>query len=505
MVFSIFLFLVLVFVRVYTSSVPPMTTFVDQIDKLVPDDKKREFTAGFFRDPKNLEILNEQVEEDFLRVQNALIYIWDTCLEITYTPPDPDPLEICNEKLGFYFICSVDDFKLENFVEELATYLKLYIDYQEKGYIIGGGKSIGEIVDTMIGSLKMLNPKNWNKEFFAKLRKAFKNEDYQKVDETENLDDTNDKNVDDNPFSDLPIATVVDEIDKLIPNDRKKNFIVKFFKDPKNLEILNKAVKNDFENVQSAFIEIWNTCFVFSCDAPCDESIIMEIRNERLGFYDECTEEFTLENYIRDLAAYLQIYNDFYKKGYIKENGKTIGEMVDPMIKSLKELNQENWDKEFFAKLQKAFNNEDYQSGENSENPDDAGNNNGGKDENQGKGEGNNDEKPDDTGNKDNSKKDEKQGKNGGNKDENPDDTCTKEDSKKDDNIDNGGGNNDEKNKSADDTSNKEGGIDKDVGNANGNTGNGLWYLLVILLILAVIGAVAFIFLRNKKQALPIA
>jgi hypothetical protein len=450
MVFSIFLFLALVFIRVYTSSVSPMASFVNRINALVPNEQRRDFTAEFFRDPKNLEILNKTIKNDFLNVRRVLKYIHRSCFLFRYNPPEPDPLEVRNDELLSHFQSSVHDFKLENFVGDLAAFLETYNDYSQKGYITEGKKSIVEIFDLMISSLEKLNPNRWNKKFFAKLQKAFKNEDYQTGDETEKADDTNDKNDGVETFSDLPIAIVVDEIDKLITKDHKKNFIVEFFKDLKNLEILNQAVKNDFPNVQNVLINIWNTCLRFNAVAPSGDVILSDARLKKLHFDQDCgADEFTVENYIRDLEAFLEIYNYYLKNGKIKEGLKSIDEMVDPMIKSLKYLNPDNWDKEFFAKLQKAFNNEDYRTET---------------------------KKVDGTSKKDEIKKDENSngGENEDAKSKNPNDTGNKDDSKKDENKDNGGG-------------------------------NDLFYILaMILLILAVIGAVVFFVLRHRKQALPI-
>jgi hypothetical protein len=192
MVFSFFLFLVLVFVIVHASSVSSIATCVEEIDGLVPDAQKKPFIVKFFKDPKNLEILNEAVKNDVPRVQNIFIEIWNCCLVGSWIKcPETTIFGAHEAALYSHIICSPNKFTLEDAVRDLAAYLKTYDDLYKKGYIFGG-KPIGEMVDTMIGSLKELKPENWDKEFFAKLQKAFKNEDYRT--EAEKVDDSGNKN-----------------------------------------------------------------------------------------------------------------------------------------------------------------------------------------------------------------------------------------------------------------------------------------------------------------------
>jgi hypothetical protein len=301
------------------------------------------------------------------------------------------------------------------------------------------------------------------------------------------------------------IATYVDEIDKLVPAGQKKPFIVKFFKDPKNLEILNKIVQNDVPSVQNVFIEIWNRCLRCSCQ-QCLEIKYYNTNRDAFLSHLNCPDKFSLEDAVRDLAAFLETYDYFYRKG-LSSGGMPIGQMVDTMIGSLKNLNPENWDKEFFAKLQKAFNNEDYRT--ETEKVDDGGKkdsnkNDDGKSENKGNGVGNdnqtgdNTEKVDDGGNKNDDGKNENKGNGGvndhqtGDNTEKVDDSGNKNDGEKD-------GNNGNVEKDG-----NNGNVEKDGNNGNsggnGNNGGGnylFYYILAILLILVVV----FFILRHRKQA----
>jgi hypothetical protein len=194
-----FLFLAFICVRVYTSSVPPTATFVDEIHRLVPDAQKRNFTAEFFRDPKNLETINEGVKNDFENVHKVLFKIWRKCLDFTFVTPNPSVKNVVREsfdKVFFYIQCSADEFSVDNFIRELAAFLKTYNEYYiQQGRFARGGKTIGEMVDPMILSLKYLDPNNWDKEFFAKLQKALKNEDFKK-DHPEKVNESGIKNDD---------------------------------------------------------------------------------------------------------------------------------------------------------------------------------------------------------------------------------------------------------------------------------------------------------------------
>jgi hypothetical protein len=154
--------------------------------------------------------------------------------------------------------------------------------------------------------------------------------------------------------------TFVDEIDKLVPDDRKKAFTAKFFKDLKYLKILNKGLKNDFDNLQAVLKEILDICDNFSYYVDPKTKNIETLRGQLIRYYNCGGVKFTVENFGKDLAAFLKAYDDLYEQKDFITKGKSIGEMVDPIIKSLSGLNPKNWDKEFSAKLRKAIKNEDY-------------------------------------------------------------------------------------------------------------------------------------------------
>jgi hypothetical protein len=190
---SFFLILVLVFVRVQGSSVSPTATYVDQIDQLVGDAQKRHFTAEFFKDPQNLKILNRGVQNDSFGVLSVFINFWNDCCCFEYTTLEPNIFDTHLKKIKFYTKFPSVEFKMENFIRDLSTFLTTYDIYFKNGHITNG-KSMDEMVEMMIDSLNLLDPRNWDEEFFAKLQKAFKNEDFHKVDIPEKVDDTGNKN-----------------------------------------------------------------------------------------------------------------------------------------------------------------------------------------------------------------------------------------------------------------------------------------------------------------------
>jgi hypothetical protein len=102
--FSFFLFFVLIFVRVHTSSVSPMPNLVKRIDKLVPEAQKRTFTAEFFRDPDNLEILNKAVKNDFENVRKVFKVMWNACFAFNWKAPrsEAEIMNPCEDKMQSY-------------------------------------------------------------------------------------------------------------------------------------------------------------------------------------------------------------------------------------------------------------------------------------------------------------------------------------------------------------------------------------------------------------------
>jgi hypothetical protein len=184
-----------------------------------------------------------------------------------------------------------------------------------------------------------------------------------------------------------PIGTYVDEIDQLIPPAQKRNFTVKFLKDPKNwTNLLEKAAIKDPSGMKKVFKEILKSCFdvavVISPSVPHGKAEIFYIH---LGNFLEYgisaeeviadplktlestyTEKFNVVTFVSKLAATLKAYNDVMEDSVEKTNferAKPISELAALLASSLKNLSSDKWSKEFYGKIQNAANNEDYGEG----------------------------------------------------------------------------------------------------------------------------------------------
>jgi hypothetical protein len=191
---------------------------------------------------------------------------------------------------------------------------------------------------------------------------------------------------------DSAIATYVDEINKLIPDNKKKLNTVKFLKDSDNWSKLEKAVSTDPEGTFKVVMKFLyllpvgvdksNSMFEGSSPPFKHQSAIqfgenfllfletgkplIKLVSETEGVLKkETMDHFKPVDFVEQLAKTLTAYDVVYKNPAAKKefkNPKPIGDVVPQLSLALKEFTSTKWDKEFYEKLTKAADDKPYET-----------------------------------------------------------------------------------------------------------------------------------------------
>jgi hypothetical protein len=174
------------------ADVSPIAGHVERIHRRIPDEKKREYTVKFLKDPKHWkDLLEKAAVKDFAgldAVHTAIVKVLtDLNLEDpSVEKPTFDELKKVNTKVktfknDLFVETKKDKIKIEEYVGLLADYILAYDDVMKEPDAdsrLGNGKPLGDLVEGFSLALKKLNPGNWDKDFYDKLVKAAENKYY---------------------------------------------------------------------------------------------------------------------------------------------------------------------------------------------------------------------------------------------------------------------------------------------------------------------------------------
>jgi hypothetical protein len=188
--FLCFFIAILYLASVVLADFSPIAPVVIKIHQLLPKEKQRVNTVKFLIDP---EIWNKYLRDvaitDFDRAKEIL----DAVGDILYVEEMEDPkfssdnltnLLLKNREGNKYVDANftkknIDKFNMKTAIEHLAegiiAYDKVMSDDDVKKRF-KEGKPLGDLAEALSLTLTKLNPNNWDKEFYAKLTKAAKNE-----------------------------------------------------------------------------------------------------------------------------------------------------------------------------------------------------------------------------------------------------------------------------------------------------------------------------------------
>jgi hypothetical protein len=185
---------------------------------------------------------------------------------------------------------------------------------------------------------------------------------------------------------DSPIAPSITKIDNLVPIEKKRPNTVKFLKDSKHWRnLLENVVSLDLEGIKAVANKVKD--IIVPRDPPkscciCEpaNSIILMVQSQNyLKFtiyagvlrdysnflnFEKTKDLFKVPKFIEivadALSAYDIVYNDVDIKRDLFKYKKSIGDVVEPLSIALKEFINTNWNREFYEKLLKAADNQEY-------------------------------------------------------------------------------------------------------------------------------------------------
>jgi hypothetical protein len=175
------------------AQVSPIAGHVERIHQIIPKESQRENTVKFLKDPKVWENLKDALVKDLAGLEK----IGRALNEIIYEllPPDRDDpkyvalgrsLKLLKEYLNTLGT-NKKSFSIEKAIGLFADLLEDYVkapklpraNYPDK-------KELGDVAEPLSLTLKKLNPKIWDKEFYGKLLKAADNQKYNDDDDNNN-------------------------------------------------------------------------------------------------------------------------------------------------------------------------------------------------------------------------------------------------------------------------------------------------------------------------------
>ena len=171
---------------------------------------------------------------------------------------------------------------------------------------------------------------------------------------------------------DSPIAVHVNKIHQRIPDDKKREYTVKFLNDPKHWKgLLEKAAVKDWAGLNAVYNAIGEVfkdmVYPTIQTTPKFNDYKKQTKKFKKFINNASTEKnkdkLSIEKYVGIWVDQLVAFDDVMKLPNTDERFtkvKPLGDLAEPLSLALKKLNPGNWDKDFYDKLVKAAENKYY-------------------------------------------------------------------------------------------------------------------------------------------------
>jgi hypothetical protein len=176
------------------AEVSPIAGHVERINRTIPENQRRENTVNFLKDPKVWEFLKDAAKKDIDGVKKLLQEmdkITDESFPLDEKDPNFDKFKKAAEQFVTYRENGLKDKEAFSTEEAIRLFADTLVARNEvKNLPQADKKPLGDLVERMSLTMKKLNSKIWDEEFYRKLLKAAEN---QKYDNQTSDNQTNDK------------------------------------------------------------------------------------------------------------------------------------------------------------------------------------------------------------------------------------------------------------------------------------------------------------------------